>query len=257
MRVEQQNDGIGLIAQLAQAALALDARGDIEFANGAAEELLGRSSSSVRGRPLFAFISARRSRRLVDAPSFAIPAAGVDTVDDATALLQVEGGGGRPVDLHLTGERDGRRYLFLRDVSEREQTYDALRADPAVVDDADPVRVGLWEWDITAGAVRWSPELFRMQGLAPGSVIPSYEAFLGFVHPDDREAVDARNRRAFVDHQPFKDIKRMVGGDGRAIEVRTQGEVVVGSDGAPIRMFGACEDVTDLRSAIRELAHVG
>jgi diguanylate cyclase (GGDEF)-like protein/PAS domain S-box-containing protein len=105
-------------------------------------------------------------------------------------------------------------------------------------------RLGSWEWDIAADAVLWSDELYRIYGLEPGSIVPSYQEFLGRVHPDDRESVDERNRRAFADHQPFEDVKRVVRPDGTVFLMRTQGEVVVDETGAPVRMLGVCEDVT-------------
>jgi len=117
-------------------------------------------------------------------------------------------------------------------------------------------RVGSWEWDIPNNRVEWSDQLFRIYGLEPQSITPSYEAFLGYVHPDDREAVDARNHKAFADHQPFEDIKRVVRADGGEILMRTQGEVVCDADGAPIRMIGVCEDVTAEERASRARAEL-
>ena len=73
---------------------------------------------------------------------------------------------------------------------------------------------------------------------------PSYEAFLERVHPDDRADVDARNHKAFADHQPFEDVKRVTKSDGSVFLMRTQGEVVCDDDGNPLRMVGVCEDVT-------------
>ena len=106
-------------------------------------------------------------------------------------------------------------------------------------------RIGSWEWDIPTNTVWWSDELFRIYGLEPGSIVPSYEEFLNYVHPDDRAAVDERNRQAFTDHQPFEDVKRVVRADGREINMRTQGDVICGDDGEPVRLVGICEDVTD------------
>ena len=74
--------------------------------------------------------------------------------------------------------------------------------------------------------------------------MPTYEEFLEHVHPDDREAVDARNRKAFADHQPFEDVKRCLRADGSVFLMRTHGEVVTDDDGKPLRMLGVCEDVT-------------
>jgi PAS domain S-box-containing protein len=105
-------------------------------------------------------------------------------------------------------------------------------------------RIGSWECDIAAGHVWWSDELYRIYGLEPGAIKPTYQGFLEFVHPDDRESVDQRNRRAFTDHQPFEDVKRVVRDDGREIRMRTQGEVICDDDDRPMRMVGVCEDVT-------------
>lgn len=110
-------------------------------------------------------------------------------------------------------------------------------------------QIGSWEWDIAAGTVWWSDELFRIYGLEPGEITPTYEGFLERVHPDDRASVDERNRRAFADHQPFEDVKRVVRADGSEILMRTQGEVVTDEDGEPLRMVGICEDVTAERRA--------
>jgi PAS domain S-box-containing protein len=118
-------------------------------------------------------------------------------------------------------------------------------------------RIGSWEWDIPANVVWWSDELYRIYGLEPGAIEPSYQEFLNYVHPDDRDAVDQRNRQAFADHQPFDDTKRVIRADGREINMRTQGDVFCGSDGQPVRMVGICEDVTDqlrAREAEKHLA---
>ena len=106
-------------------------------------------------------------------------------------------------------------------------------------------RVGSWEWDIPANRVLWSDQLFRIYGLEPGAMEPSYEGFLERVHPDDRTSVDERNHKAFADHQPFEDVKRVVRADGTEILMSTQGEVIVDEDDNPLRMIGICEDVTD------------
>ena len=117
-------------------------------------------------------------------------------------------------------------------------------------------RLGSWEWDIPGNEVTWSDELFRIYGLVPGEVQPSYEGFLERVHPDDRKSVDERNRRAFADHQPFEDIKRCTRPDGSEFLMRTKGEVITNEAGEPVRMLGVCEDVTAEKEAERALAEL-
>jgi diguanylate cyclase (GGDEF)-like protein/PAS domain S-box-containing protein len=105
-------------------------------------------------------------------------------------------------------------------------------------------RVGSWEWDVAANVVSWSDELFRIYGYAPQKFVPSYETFLAHVHEEDRESVDQRNHKAFADHQPFEDVKRVLKADGTEILMRTQGEVITAPDGTVLRMLGVCENVT-------------
>jgi len=125
------------------------------------------------------------------------------------------------------------------------------RAERQLADAQQLARVGSWEWDIADNAVWWSDELYRIYGLEPRSIAPSYEDFLERVHPDDRADVDARNQKAFADNEPFEDVKRVVRADGREILMRTQGAVVCDDAGQPLRMVGICEDVTDAESRRR------
>src|SRR3954451_15703769 len=106
-------------------------------------------------------------------------------------------------------------------------------------------RMGSWEWDVGASQVTWSDELFRIYGYEPQAFEPTYETFLAHVHEEDRASVDERNHKAFADHQPFSDVKRVVRADGTEILMSTHGEVVTGPDGGVVRMLGVCEDVTD------------
>ena len=130
------------------------------------------------------------------------------------------------------------------ELSERELLEELRRSEARLREAQQLARLGSWEWDIRANVVTWSDELFRIYGLAPQSMRPTYEDFLERVHPDDRADVDARNHKAFADHQPFEDVKRIVRPDGSVFLMRTQGEVICGDDGNPLRMVGVCEDVT-------------
>jgi PAS domain S-box-containing protein len=149
-------------------------------------------------------------------------------VDNATVVARMD----------ALGQHD----VLEREVADlREQLAHARRR----LQEAEALaRIGSWEWDIPTNTVTWSDELYRIYGLEPQAFVPTYEHFLGRVHPDDRDSVDERNRKAFADHEPFEDVKRIIRPDGSEFLMRTQGEVICDDDGAPIRMLGVCEDVT-------------
>ncbi len=47
-------------------------------------------------------------------------------------------------------------------------------------------RMGSWEWDLRAGEQSWDEGQHRIFGVLPGSFVPTDEAVLRLVHPDDR-----------------------------------------------------------------------
>ena len=134
----------------------------------------------------------------------------------------------------------------IRDLVRLKETDAELRRSREQLLEAQTLaRIGSWEWDVAADKVTWSDELFRIYGLEPGAIEPCYEGFLSRVHHEDRESVDARNRKAFSDHEPFEDVKRVVREDGDVFLMRTKGEVISDDEGNPVRLVGICEDVTD------------
>ena len=47
-------------------------------------------------------------------------------------------------------------------------------------------QVGTWTWEFASGGVTWSEGAYRLIGISPGSVDPSYNLAMEHVHPNDR-----------------------------------------------------------------------
>ncbi len=106
---------------------------------------------------------------------------------------------------------------------------------------------GSWEWDIASGDIIWSDQIFRIFGRDPAGFVPSYEAFLGCIHPEDRDLVTTAVDRA-LDGEPYRIEHRVVRPGGEVRWVVEQGELMRGADGQPAGMLGAVQDITDLRT---------
>jgi DNA-binding CsgD family transcriptional regulator len=121
-------------------------------------------------------------------------------------------------------------------------------------------RIGSWELDLVSGASTWSPELYRIHGLAPGATEPSVDALLDCVHAGDRRrvaAVASSLRSDPVPDEPIAIEYRAVWPTGAIREMRALGRVER-KDGTPVRVVGFVQDVTDQRLTERELhAHYG
>ena len=105
-------------------------------------------------------------------------------------------------------------------------------------------QLGSWEWAIDADDISWSSELFRIFGVDPVGFDPSYEAFLGTIHPEDRDLVDRIIRSALASHSPISFYHRIVRPDGAVRTLHGRGRVLV-EEGRPAKMLGTCQDVTE------------
>ena len=112
--------------------------------------------------------------------------------------------------------------------------------------------VGSWEWEVASGTLRWSDNLFRLFGLAPGEIMPSVEYVLGRAHAEDRErvrlALDGTAATGQLEPLEYRIVR---GGGVRLLRAKV-GEVH--QDGRARRLVGYVQDVTEGRSIAREIA---
>jgi PAS domain S-box-containing protein len=132
------------------------------------------------------------------------------------------------------------------DITERKRAEQALRESRTLLEEAQKVaRLGVWEWDPETGRVSWSDELYRIYGVDRARFTPSFEGYLERVHPEDRGRVSEVVASALIDGHGFSFEERIVRPDGSVRSLRSQGEVVKNAQGRPLKLLGACFDVTE------------
>lgn len=96
-------------------------------------------------------------------------------------------------------------------VAERQQAEASLRSSETSLANAQRIALlGNWDLDIISHKLRWSDEIYRILGLAPKAFEPSLEAFLQYVHPDDRELVQQSINSALVEKKPYSIDYRLI-----------------------------------------------
>jgi diguanylate cyclase (GGDEF)-like protein/PAS domain S-box-containing protein len=104
--------------------------------------------------------------------------------------------------------------------------------------------IGSWEWDVSENRVWWSDELHRIFGSTPGDFGATFDAFLEFVHPNDRDHVKSTVAMSLVDGSGFEYQTRIVRPDGVTRTVLAIGQVQ-SQAGEPIHLSGTVQDISD------------
>ena len=116
-------------------------------------------------------------------------------------------------------------------------------------------QVGSWEVDLVTGGVRWSRELARCFEL-DSDLLPSYEALVERTHPADREKTVAAIELNVSAGSSFDLEHRLQLPSGAVRWISSRGRVEVDESGAPLRILGTAQDITDQRNAQDALDHL-
>jgi len=111
-----------------------------------------------------------------------------------------------------------------------------------------------WDWNVASGEVVWNDRHFLQQGYAVGEVTPSYQAWLERLHPDDRDLTVALIEAARDGRSTFQHEFRVQWPDGSTYWRAARGRFFYDAQGAPVRMIGVAEDISDQKQALQRIS---
>lgn len=146
------------------------------------------------------------------------------------------------------GEPEG-MWAIVRDVSEMKRAERAIRESEANLQKAQTIgHLGSWVWDLEAGTLGWSDELYRIWGLAKDSPL-TFEGIEMLIHPADR-ALNQDNLQKIQGGADALDYEfRIIRPDGQIRHLYQVIEVSKDSKGKPARLFGIMQDISDRKTA--------
>lgn len=104
---------------------------------------------------------------------------------------------------------------------------------------------GMWEWDVAAGRMSWTDELFQLFGLDPQHDEASYERWAEILHPEDKEQAFLAVRVSIRNGTPLYNEYRILLPNGQLRWIVALGDSERNEQGETIRMTGLCFDNTE------------
>jgi PAS domain S-box-containing protein len=140
--------------------------------------------------------------------------------------------------------------IIHRNITDRKLAELALRSGEERLKLAlDVGQMGTWDRDARMNTVTWSREMFKIMGLVPFSVQPTYKTWTDRVHPDDLPSVNAAMNEAIAEKKEYRFEYRVIWPDGSIHRVLARGKPIYDQDGQCNSVMGLVVDITANKQA--------
>lgn len=161
----------------------------------------------------------------------------------------------RSFDARIVPLPDQRLVVTVRDITERKLSEEKLIKSEAMLNEAQRIaHIGSWELDLIKNELTWSDEIYRIFELEPQQFDATYEAFLEYVHPDDRESLNKIYSESVASKQPYDIVHRIVTSSGATRYVHERCITQYDDNDRAVRSIGTVEDITARKLAEEEKA---
>lgn len=143
----------------------------------------------------------------------------------------------------------------VMDITERYHMLKKLERNEVLYKQAQKLtHIGNWVWDLQAGTIEFSDEMYSIYGIEQGQEI-SPEMFAAYIHKEDLEKVKELINYSVSEKEPHVVDFRIVRGDGIQKILRRHVEVEIAGSGEVVKLIGTGQDITkeiDLHKELKE-----
>jgi len=130
------------------------------------------------------------------------------------------------------------------------------RSEQRLADSQRIAKLGHWEWVRATGKLIWSDQMFRLLGLRPGICEPTLRMILEQIPEQERLDVRKWFLGLVRNHEGGTYSHQLQTAEGRETVVQQQVEIDEDDAGRISRIYGATQDVTQLRRAEEKIQHL-
>jgi signal transduction histidine kinase len=114
-------------------------------------------------------------------------------------------------------------------------------------------RMVTWDWDVAKDELRYSNEPSMVLGKASYGFRHTFQTFLKYVHPDDREAVSNSIQEVLKEGENYDFEYRLHWADGRIRWAQALARVFRDAQGKAVKMTGVVMDITENKEAAAKI----
>ncbi len=138
-----------------------------------------------------------------------------------------------------------------QDITNRKEMEQTLTKERYYLEQSQKIgKIGTWEHDLKEDIVTWTPQVYRLWGLEPGTEL-SNELTLSLIHPDDRDFATEKLNAAF-NGEPY-DMEFRIIVDGEVRWNRNIAKLIHNDNNELVKMIGITQDVTYMKEADEKL----
>jgi PAS domain S-box-containing protein len=155
----------------------------------------------------------------------------------------------------LRKENESLKIAYQNDIIERKKSEVELRKSETMLKRAHIIsRFGNWEWDFITNELYWDEENYKIHGIDPQIVQPSYQAFIDLVDPSEHEFVNKSVTDAIAGNCLFDiDYSITRPDNGEKCVINSKAEVIFDSTGKVLKMIGTIQDISERKQAEKTL----
>ena len=143
---------------------------------------------------------------------------------------------------------------MIVDVDDRRHAQEALQDSEKSLREAQRLaRIGNWQWTVATDTVKWSEELFHIDGRDPDLPAPSFAEMSSCYTPESWQRLSAVVAKTLQSGESYELDLEMVRADGTTRHTSARGEATYDAGGKIVGLHGTVQDVTDRKRAEDEI----
>jgi two-component system, chemotaxis family, CheB/CheR fusion protein len=248
---ESNNDINNLVKSTNIAAIFLDTQFRIKFYTPASKQLFNMIPTDL-DRPLKHITTKFRDENLMhDAQNVldTLKISSVEVKNDDDQWFQRKIYPYRTQDSRIEGV-----VLTFENITALKESQDELIEQNRRYADAQKLALfGNWELDIPNNRLFWSDAVYQIFNIDKAEFSGTYEAFLAFVHPEDRSEVDRIYNASIKAKTSYTITHRIVTQNGQVRYLHEIGRHEYDQNDAAVRSIGTVQDITRQRELIQQI----